>query len=175
LLGAALFLTQFQLKKYNTPVFLVLSFPVILIAVLSLSEYLLHINVAVDQLFIADTASLARKYPFPGRMAPNSAACFILLGLAFFGFSAKNRWFHTPSQYLLHAVTAISAISIIGYLYGLSLFYNPYLVGAMAIHTAILFFFLSLIASLLHPLLGLSPLFTGKLVGNAWPGRSSCC
>jgi PAS domain S-box-containing protein len=167
LTGAALLLTQFQLKKYNTAVFLVISSTIIVAGVLSVSEYVFHFNTALDQLFITDTTSIANKYPFPGRMAPGSATCFILFGLSFFGFSTKSRLFHTASQYLLHAVTAVSAMSIVGYFYGLSLFYNPSMVGAMAVHTAVLFFFLSLIASLLHPSLGITPLFTGSLVGNA--------
>ena len=166
LLGAALLLTQVQLKKYNTFVILVLSVLAVFVSALSLSEYLFHFNAAIDQLFIFDVASIAKKYAFPGRMPPGTAICFILLGLTFFGFSTKSRFFQTASQYLLHAVTAVSAMSIIGYLYGISLFYNAYLAGSMAIHSAMLFFFLSLIASLLHPSLGLTPLFTGRLVGN---------
>jgi len=167
LLGAALLLTQFPLKKYNTLAFLLLSSAIILIGAISLAAYLFHFNTALDQLFITDTASIAIKYPFPGRMAPNTAACFVVFGLSFFGFCSKSKSLHTVSQYLLHAITAMSAMSIVGYLYGLSLFYNLSLVGAMAVHSAILFFFLSVIASLLHPTLGITPWFTGRLVGNA--------
>ncbi len=167
LLGAVLLLTQFRFKKYNTFAILVLSSLIVLITVMTVSEYLFHFNTALDQLFITDTGSITSKYPFPGRMAPTTAVCFMLFGLSFFGFTANSRFFHLASQYMLHAVTAVSAMSIVGYLYGLSLFYNPSLVGAMAIHTAILLFFLSLTASLLHPAVGMTPLFTGRLVGNA--------
>ena len=176
-LGAALLLTQFQFKKYNTLAILVLSFLAILIGLLSVSEYLFHFDAAIDQLFIADAASIVKKYAYPGRMPPGTAICFILFGLSFFGFSTKSRLFQAASQYLLHAVTAVSAMAIVGYLYGLSLFYNAYLAGSMAIHTAVLFFFLSIIASLAITSLQSVWHLCSQVdwLAMPWPGRLSCC
>jgi PAS domain S-box-containing protein len=171
LLGIALLLTQFQIKKYDTIISLVLSFLILLIGILTLSQTLFHFNTGLDQFFMADKTSITKKHPFPGRMAADTAICFVLFGLATSGFSTKNRLFLNMSQYLLHAVTAISAMSIISYLYGLSLFYNFYFANSMALYTAILLFFLSVIASLLHPVLGITGLFTGKLVGNTMARR----
>ena len=102
LLGAALLLTQFQIKKYNAVVFLVLSSLITIIGILSVSQNLFHFNSGLDQLFIADKNSATLKYPFPGRMADNTSVCFAFFGFAFFGFSIKNRLYLTLSQYLLH-------------------------------------------------------------------------
>ena len=171
LLGSALLTTQFQIKKYSTIVFLALSSLLAVIGTLSVSQELFHFDAGLDQLFIADRISTAQKYPFPGRMAANAAVCFALFGFALLGFSFKSRFIHIVSQYLLHLVTAISAMSIIGLMYGLSLFYNLYFASSMAAHTAILLFLLSAIASLLHPSLGVTRLFTGNLVGNTMVRR----
>jgi len=171
LVGAALFITQFQIERYNTIIFQALSLVTFLIGALSVSEELFHFNTGIDQLFMADKVSIAQKYPFPGRMAADTSACFVFFGLAFLGFSAKNSFICTLSQYFLHVVTAISAMSIIGYLYGLSLFYNSFFASSMAAHTAILLFFLSIIASLLHPSIGVTGLFKGNLVGNIMARR----
>src|ERR1700733_13258797 len=83
LLGAALLLTQFQIKKYDTMISLVLSFLIILIGVLSVSQSLFHFNTGLDQFFMADKTSITNKHPFPGRMAADTAICFVLFGLAF--------------------------------------------------------------------------------------------
>jgi len=171
LLGATLLLTQFPAKKYNTLFIIVLSSLVALAGILSLSQDIFHFNAGIDHLFITDMDAIADKYPFPGRMAGNVSACFALFGLAFLGFNTKNNHIHILAQYFLHLITAISAVAILGYLFGLSLFYNLLYVGSMAVHTAVLLFFLSIIASLLHPSLGITNLFTGHLVGNKMARR----
>jgi PAS domain S-box-containing protein len=170
-LASALLLTQFKTIRYTTiPIFLFLII-VLLIASLTVFQYIFHFNTGIDQLFIADKAATIAKSPFPGRMAVNTSVCFILFVLAFLGFNTKRRFIPIISQYLLHIVTAIAAVALIGYLYGLSLFYNLSYVSSMAVHTAALFFLLSIAASLLHPSLGITGLFTGKLVGNKMAGR----
>lgn len=171
LLGAALLLTQFQTTKRYTVLFLVLSCLVVVIGSITLLQDLFHFNSGFDQLFVSDTVSITKKSLYPGRMSSNTAVCFVFLGLAFLGFSTKKSFTHVISQYLLNLVTAISAIAVIGYLYGLSIFYDLNYIGSMAVYSALLFFFLSLTASLTHPEMGITSLFTGKLVGNIMARR----
>jgi PAS domain S-box-containing protein len=157
LLGVTLLLTQFQIKKYSTILFLALSTAIILIGMALVLQDLFHFN--------------AGDYPYTGRIAISTAICFLLFGFALFGFSFKNRLVLTLSQYVLHLVTAISVMSIIGYLYGLPLFYTFSFDSSMGILTAFLLFFLSVITSLLNPLIGITGLFTGVLVGNTMARR----
>ncbi|MFI5137666.1 MAG: PAS domain S-box protein [Sphingobacteriales bacterium] len=171
LLGAALITTQVESNKYNKLIFLVLSITLTVFSALSLSQDIFHFNSGIDQLFVADKLSIAEKYPFPGRMAINVSCCFALCGLALVGFSIKNQLVNILSQYFLHLVTAISSVAIIGYLYGLSLFYKLTFVSSMAIHSAVLLFLISIIATLLRPSLGITNLFTGQLVGNKMARR----
>jgi len=171
LLGGALLKTQFESTEFNNLFLPVLTSLVVVIAALSLSQDMFHFNAGIDQLFVTDKAAIAEKYPFPGRMAANVSLCFLLFGLALTGFTVKNRSINVLSQYLLHLVTAISAVAIIGYLYNLSLFYKLSFVGSMAVPTACLFFLMSIIATLLQPTLGITQLFTGQLVGNKMARR----
>jgi PAS domain S-box-containing protein len=171
LLGATLIITQVESNKYNKLIFLVLSITLSIFGALSLSQDIFHFNSGIDQLFVTDRLAIVEKYPFPGRMATNVSFCFALCGLALLGFSIKSRLVNILSQYFLHLVTAISSVAIIGYLYGLSLFYKLTFESSMAVHTAVLFFFMSIIATLLHPSLGITNLFTGQLVGNKMARR----
>jgi two-component system, sporulation sensor kinase E len=170
-IGGALLLTQYRDKKYNNILFTALYALTTLFAGLTLAQNIFNFNAGIDQLFVADNLAVAEKYKFPGRMADNVSLCFVLFGLALLCFSLKNRVVHILGQWFLHLVTAISATAYIGYLYGLPLFYDLSLVGSMAVHTAALFFFISIIAAMLHPNLGVTVLFTGKLVGNKMARR----
>ncbi len=171
LLGSALLLTQYQTRKYNTLLFIILSLLGTLIGLITLCENIFHFNSGLDQLFVTDTVLLSRRYPYPGRMASNAAASFLLMGLGFLIFATKRRLFQVLSQFFFHIVTILSAIALIGYLYGVSLFYTLFYVSSMATHTAILFFILSVAASLLNPSIGITRLFTGKRVGNQMAKR----
>jgi len=141
LLGIALLMTQLHAKKYTTVVCSVMAYLIIITGILSVGQ------------------------------APTTAICFVLFGIALFGVTARNQPFLTVAQYMLHVITAISALSITGYLYGLPLFYTLHFASPMALFSAILFFSLSLTASLLHPSLGMAGLLTGTLVGNTMARR----
>ncbi|AMR31680.1 hypothetical protein A0256_09730 [Mucilaginibacter sp. PAMC 26640] len=165
-MGILLLVKQFQFTRYYWAITVFLSMIILIIGSISLLQTVFSFNTGIDQFFIIDDSDIARQVPYPGRMSVNTAACFILLGFSFLGFKFKNRFLDFLSQHLLTLVTAISSVALIGYLYGLSLFYNLNYAGAMPVHTSLLFFFISITASLLHPRIGITGLFTGKRVGN---------
>ena len=170
LLGGALLTTQYQVRKYSL-LFCILSSLVTLIALVTFFENLFHFNAGIDQLFVKDTRPLDKTYPFPGRMSDISDSCFLLFGAGFLMLAAKKRLLNIIAQYLFHIVTVLSSIAIIGYLYRSSFFYGLSSVGPMAVQSVLMFFFLSISASLLHPSLGVTNLFTGQLVGNKMARR----
>jgi two-component system, sporulation sensor kinase E len=170
LLGIALLLTQYQTNKYNLP-FFILSLLVTIVGLITLLENLFHFNAGLDQLFVTDRGIVSRTYPFPGRMAFNAAVSFLLLGLGLLMLTAKNRLFDLLAQYFFHIVTIISAVALIGYLYGVSLFYSFLYVSSMSTHTAFIFIVLSIAASLLNPSIGITMLFTGNNIGNQMAKR----
>lgn len=140
------------------------------------NKYLVLMLVALSWLIIlTGTASvlqaLVSHHTYPGNMAVNTAAAFVLLGLALSAMHSPIRLVIVISQYLLHVVTIISGLSILGYLYGLPLFYNAGFRSGMNIQTALLLFILSMTAALLHPDTGIAALFTGTRIGNKMARR----
>jgi two-component system, sporulation sensor kinase E len=168
--GGALLTTQYKTHKYPL-LFYILSSLVTLFASVTLFQYIFHFNSGLDQLFVKDGRPVSQTYPFPGRMSVNSDICFLFLGVGFLILTVKTRVFNIAAQYLFHIVTILSSIAIIGYLYRASFFYELSSPGPMAVQSVVLFFFVSIGASLLHPSLGITNLFTGQLVGNKMARR----
>jgi signal transduction histidine kinase/sensor domain CHASE-containing protein len=103
---------------------------------LTFSEYLLGIDLGIDQLLIK--ASLTVRTSHPGRMAPNTAVCFMLAGVALWVMSMSGRREHI---FLLAGplgaiVLALGLVSSIGYLTGLETYSWGYFTN-MAAHTAV--------------------------------------
>jgi len=171
LFGGALLITQYPGRKYNIFIFSVLSLLGTLIGLITISQDLFHYNSGLDQLFVTDKTKPSFDFPYPGRMAFNASICFTFLGLGFLFLIPKKRIFNIFSQAFFHLVTILSAIALIGYLYGVSFFRVVLYKTSMATHTAILFFILSVAASLLNPSIGITQLFTGKRVGNQMARR----
>ena len=170
-LGCILGLTQFRANIAVKVSGLVLSIALAGFALLSLSQDIFNYSAGIDQLFATDWVSKSDHYALPGRMAVNVSSCFVLFGFAMLGFMTGNRFINLLAQYFLHLVTAISAVALFGYIYGISIFYNLSYIGPMAAQTAILLFLISVVTTLLHPSLGIAGLFTGNLVGNKMARR----
>jgi len=170
LLSVLLLFTQLPLKKYQIFGLTVFSFAVTGIAAASVAQGVSQIKTGMDQL-LTDQVSFMRHSPYANIMSVNTAVCFILFVLALLGLRTGQRVLLTISQYLLHIISVISGLALVGYLYGLPLFYNTYFDSSMALHSALLFFLLSLSASLLHPSVGVTALFTGTLIGNVMARR----
>lgn len=171
LLGFAMLLMQLQVKKSYRLILRALCLLIVGISFMSFIQTAFQFNAGIDQFIIVDVASIGRHLPYPGRMSPVTAICFVLLGCSFWGFSTQSNRIHLIAQYSLNFVTAVSAIAFIGYLYGLSLFYSISYAGSIAVHTAFLLFFISLTVSWLHPSIGINELFAGRQMGNIMAKR----
>jgi len=171
LFGSALLLSQYHSKKYNHFGFVILSLLGTLIGLLTIYQELFHVNIGIDQLFVIDKTGPSVAIPFAGRMAFTASFNFSLLGLGLLLLINKRKPFLITAQYIFHFVALISGIALIGNLFGVELFRSLLYVSSMANATAILFFILSIAASLLNPALGLTGLFTGQRVGNQMARR----
>jgi PAS domain S-box-containing protein len=170
-LGITLVISEARQTKTENLIYHTLLILVSLIGGITVLEYRFDFYAHIDEFFITDQQSVFIHFPFPGRMAFNTALCFTLMGLGLLGLSTKPSKLHLLWQYLLHTVTVISSVAILGYLYGVSLLYNFLYVSSMAAHTAVLLFLLSIAASLLNPHLGITKLFQGKGIGNLMARR----
>jgi len=171
LFGGALLVTQYQTLRYARAIYFILSLAGTIIGLITVAQDLFHFTSGLDQLFVTDKTIPSYGIPFPGRMAFNASINFVFLGLGFLLLIFRKRLFNVLSQCFFHLVTVLSAIALIGYLYGVSFFRALLYKTSMATHTAILFFILSLAASLLNPSIGIARLFTGKRVGNQMARR----
>ena len=81
-----------------------------------------------------------------------------------------NKW-RVVCQYLIHTVTLIALLVIIGYLYSVPQLYHLFWSYSMAIHTAFSLLFVSVAMTLVNPYTGFASIFTGNLVGNLMARR----
>jgi hypothetical protein len=152
--GLALtFLDAFR-KGFNLPVQL-FSISTMLIGLLTLSQYAFGYSFGIDEFFFVDNISRAVNLPYPGRMSAATATCFLLLGTSLLIFSSSRVRLFALAQYILHLVSLISFISLMGFFYQVPSSAKLPFFSTMAIHTSITFLLISLAASLSRPHLGL--------------------
>ena len=132
---------------------------VLLIAVLTLGEYLSNQDFGIDQLLFQDHAAVTGT-SFPGRMSPTTALNFLLISCAL--LLIDNRWSSWPNQSLTLTALIIASVAVIGYIYGVSSLYKIGAFASMALHTAITFIILSLGILCARPNRGLMSSFTGE-------------
>lgn len=97
-------------------------------------------------------------------MSVPTAVAFLFLSLSLV-LLGKSRyiWF---SQYLLHTVTFISFVVLLGHIFDVAELYRFTFIAAMASYTAVGLLIISITASLFQPRVGLTGLFQGKGIGN---------
>jgi hypothetical protein len=107
-----------------------------------LAEYFLHLDLGIDQLLVIDR--FVDGHSVPGRMAPHTALCFVLLAVALYLIPVETRRGSRPAQFLCLVPALISLMAILGYLYSVVSFYRIASYTGMALHTAVTIFLLSL-------------------------------
>lgn len=141
LLGLACIIPQ---KKAISCLRCIFSFFVLLIAVSTLLEYLFNLDLHIDELFILQS-KITNLSLYPGRMSPNTAACFSLLSIANISpiFQKYIPFLKTSKISLTIAVFILSLMSILGYLSNNHFLFSWGIVTGMALHTALCFLMLS--------------------------------
>ncbi|MBI3886462.1 MAG: response regulator [Opitutae bacterium] len=104
----------------------------------TLGEYIFSLNPGLDQLLFRETAG-AVATSAPGRMAPLTAANFLVAGTALV-LLARRRGAAMAGQALAVWLTLSGLFSLVGYAYGVSQFFRWGSFTAMALHTAAGFF-----------------------------------
>ena len=116
---------------------------VALIGLLTLTEYVVGWNIGIDELLFRDSDRVIGSSN-PGRMAPNTAAAFCLVGAGILGLGGKRRPVQQFSEGCLIAVWLIALIAILGYAYRVAALYGVSPQNEMSPHTAVSFFVLSM-------------------------------
>ncbi|MBC7851290.1 MAG: CHASE3 domain-containing protein, partial [Chitinophagaceae bacterium] len=143
----------------RSPILLVqvLSATLCIIGLVNVLQYILGIDMGIDQLLIADRFSADSD--FPGRMTPASSFCICLAGLSLFFLSFKR--YEQLVQIMVFLMVATAALSFISYEFNISYRrYFPFLT-TMAPHTFVAFI-------ILGSGIFTAPAIRNKLLGFEW-------
>lgn len=128
-----------QKYTYIKPVAWVL----LIISALSLMQYITGINLGIDQLLMEHYIQ-TDLVTHPGRMAPNTAVCFMLASIIFLIVSSnKKSTNHIHWMLSLAAlIQGISMVALLGYLFGVPTAYGWNELTGMALNTSLGFLFI---------------------------------
>ncbi len=115
---------------------LVIGISVMSIGALSLVEYVLGVDLGIDQLLMQHYITVETSHP--GRMAPNTALCFVLVGtaLAFFCTMARESKSSVYSAVLGSLILGLGCAGLVGYAVGFEAAYGWGGFTRMAVHTS---------------------------------------
>jgi PAS domain S-box-containing protein len=145
-----------------------------LIGALTFLEYVLRRSFGIDQLLFHESAN-AIGTMVPGRMAPTSALCFVLVGLALLLIDRPFAGRIAHAAELLAAIAGFIAVqTLLGYVFGLTFEFEFERYTQMALHTAAAFVALALGVLLARPDRGLmtvvsAPGGAGRTARNLLP------
>jgi signal transduction histidine kinase len=122
---------------------------VILIAVLTLSEYVSGLNLGFDTLLFSQRFQTIDR-TFPGRPSPHTAIDLLLIGSALLLSQRTGRAYRVAQRLALTAAL-IASLALVGYLYDVAFLYSISSHTGMALHTALIFIALSLGILFAHP------------------------
>ncbi|MCZ6855738.1 MAG: response regulator [Gammaproteobacteria bacterium] len=109
----------------------------VLVGSLTLLEYVIQADLGIDELFMSHSVTV--KTSQPGRMAPNTATCFTLIGLALaVSLPGGARQRESLLRVVLASLTfGLSTVALGGYLAGLETAYGWGNLTRMALHTSL--------------------------------------
>ena len=106
------------------------------IGILTLLEYTIGADLGIDQLLMQHDITI--KTSHPGRMAPNTAICFTLAGIAILiSNGLMHRWTALITGILGSLVLGLSLVAALGYVMGIEGTYGWGSLTRMAMHTAV--------------------------------------
>jgi len=114
---------------------------VVILGFVGLAQRLAGIDLRFDSLLVGSSSTGSTS---PPRMAPASATCFILLGLALLFLDAPTVWGRVPAHAPALVAALMALVTLAGYAYGADALYRVGAYFSMALHTALVLFLLTL-------------------------------
>lgn len=115
---------------------------VLLTGVLTLVQYLFAVDLGIDQLFMEHYITVQTSSP--GRMAPNTALCFILSAVILLIAADQGNSSSLATGVLGSSMLGLATIALLGYIFEIQPAYAWGKVTTMAIHTSLGFVVLSI-------------------------------
>jgi PAS domain S-box-containing protein len=137
---------------------------VALLGIATLSEYFLFLDLGLDNWIVAAPPREPNN-PYPSRMSPLSAICFVLTGLALLTIDRKNPALISRAEVLSAAVMLTALIGIAGHLYDVETLYRVANFSSLALHTAVSFVLVGAGIFMARPERGMAALLTGRSSG----------
>lgn len=141
-----------------------------MIGALTLTEYGFGWDFGIDQLLFTEPLGTTDD-SYPGRMSPVSALNFILIGCALLFLETNGGTL--PAQYLVIGAALVSAIALVGYVYGVKSAYSISVYTTMALYTTLTFLVLCFGILATHPARGLMAIVTSDDTGSTLARRPS--
>jgi PAS domain S-box-containing protein len=135
------------------------------IGLLTLSQYLFNWNLGIDQLVFREIEGVVGT-SHPGRMAPNTALNFLLLGCALLLLSHRTHRNAQLLQFLTLTVALVCLQPLLGYTYGVELLYGIASYTQMALHTVLTFIVLCVGILLVPPYRGVMGIVMSDSTGG---------
>lgn len=170
LLGLTIFFSKRQSPKYVKLITIVFPAIVAVIAFSTLLEYIFNFNTGLDQLFVREKVIVSRFYPIPGRMAFSSSVNLSLTSIGLL-LLRINRNFIQSSEWLFSIGAIISSMSLIGFLFGVSLTASLFNLVSADAHTSAIYLIMALTSSFINPSIGASKFFVGNQIGDRMTRR----
>lgn len=136
---------------------------IFVISFLTLLQYMIGIDLGIDQLAVVDDLTAATEAP--GRMSQGTSLAFLLVASGLLSIDYETAGNHCPAQYLVILSTLLSAAALLGYIYGATSL-QLQLFSSMALNTALLFVLIGLALLLIRPNQGLMRLFVSDKIGG---------
>jgi uncharacterized membrane protein YwaF len=137
---------------------------------LTLGQYVLGWELGIDQLLFTEPPADAGT-AFPGRMGPNTALTFLLLGGALLSLSVETEKGYRIGQGLALAAWLIPLLAFMGYAYSSVSLYGIASMTQMALHTSPALLLLSAACLLARPDRSVMQTFTSQTVGSVMARR----
>jgi two-component system cell cycle sensor histidine kinase/response regulator CckA len=173
LAGVSLWLIQVRAGEVSSPrvrriqAARVLSGVVGFVGLLTLAEYLFHLNLGIDEIVFRRTL-LATGVLHPGRMSGATALGFFCLGTGV--LFVIRRWIYL-AQSLAILASLNGFIACLGYLLGVRALYAVSAYSSTALHTAVLFVLMGMGVLAARPRLGVMAVVTSENMGGVMARR----
>jgi len=131
-------------RVYNLPrISAICGATVITLGFLTLVQYIFGLDLGIDQFFMSHYITVETSHP--GRMAPNTAVCFILSGavLLIMSILCHQKYHSMITALLSSTISSFGMVAFFGYLFNIEPAYGWGYLTSMAVHTAVGFIIFS--------------------------------
>ncbi|WP_026301413.1 hybrid sensor histidine kinase/response regulator [Colwellia piezophila] len=130
--GLGLLCHLYQYKKLSNIFAVMLCF----LGFLTLCQYIFSVSIGIDQVLMKHYIEV--KSSHPGRMAPNTALCFLWAGIALLFINVKNDSALSirAAHIVGYIISSLGTVALLGYVVGVETAYGWGQLTRMAVHTA---------------------------------------